>query len=58
MAKPGVGASGFVLPALLGGVVGAMLVIVATRAIPRMMSRMMSGIMAQMSDGTCTPAEM
>lgn len=58
MTKSSVGAGGIILPALLGSVAGALVVIVATRAVPRILSRMMSGMMAQMGDGACTPAEM
>jgi hypothetical protein len=50
--------TGYVLAALLGGLVVAF----ATRAIPKMMSQMMSGVMqsmmAQMREGGCDPQEM
>ncbi len=52
----------FVLTALLGAIGGGLLVTVATRAIPKMMSQMMSGqmrqMMARMKEGGCDPAEM
>jgi len=53
---------GYVLAALLGAIGGGLVVLLATRAIPKMMSQMMSGqmrkMMAQMKEGGCDPAEM
>ncbi|GEM_PF-1276365 len=53
---------GYVIAALLGALGGGLIVLVATKAIPRMMSQMMAGMMAnireQMSQCGCNPAEM
>ena len=53
---------GYVLAALLGAIGGGLVVLLATRAIPKMMSQMMSGMrqsmMAQMKASGCDPAEM
>jgi hypothetical protein len=53
---------GYVLAALAGAIGGGLLVTIATRAIPRMMSQIMSEgmgkMMAQMNEGGCSPAEM
>ena len=52
---------GYVIAALLGAIGGGIIVALATRAIPKMMSQMMSGrmqnMMAQMEEGDCDPAE-
>jgi CheY-specific phosphatase CheX len=54
--------TGYVLVALLGGIGGGLVVAFATRAIPKMMSQIMSGMMqsmmAQMREGGCDPQEM
>ena len=53
--------SGYVLAGSLGALVGGAIVLVISRALPKMMSKMMSGMMrnmmGQMSDGTCSPEE-
>lgn len=49
---------GYVLAAVLGAIGGGLIVTVATRAIPKMMSGMMRNMMAQMGEGGCSPAEM
>jgi hypothetical protein len=50
------------LAAALGALVGGAVVVIATRAIPKMMSKMMGGMMqnmtARMREGGCEPAEM
>ena len=51
----------YVLAVILGALGGGLLVALATRAIPKMMSQMMSGqmrkMMAQMKEGGCAPGE-
>ena len=53
---------GYAVAALLGAIGGGLVVALATRAIPRMMSEMMTNMMqsrmAQMETGGCSPAEM
>ena len=49
---------GYVLAILLGAIGGGLVVAVATKAIPKMMSEMMRNMMAQMGEGGCDPAEM
>lgn len=53
---------GYVLAALLGAIGGGLVVLLATRAIPKMMSQMMSGqmrkMMARMKESGCEPSEM
>jgi hypothetical protein len=53
---------GYVIAALLGALGGGLLVLVATKAIPKLMSQMMDNMMdnmrAQMSQCGCNPAEM
>ena len=57
---------GYVLAALLGAIGGGIIVMLATKAIPRMMSRMMSEMMsgmqqkmmAHMGEGGCDPRQM
>ena len=52
----------YLLAASLGALGGGVFVALATRAIPRMMSQMISGMMrnmmAQMGEAGCDPAEM
>jgi hypothetical protein len=54
--------SPYLLSALLGAIGGGILVIVATKAIPTLMTRMMTGMMqnmmAQMGACDCNPKEM
>ena len=51
----------YVLAALLGVPAGGLLVAIATRAVPRMMSGMMAGMMQNMmasaGEGGCEPAD-
>jgi CheY-specific phosphatase CheX len=53
---------GYVLAAALGAMGGGLIVALATRAIPKIASQMMSGMMrnmmAQMAADGCNPAEM
>ena len=49
---------GYVLAALLGAIGGGLVVLLATRAIPKMMSGQMSKMMARMKEGGCEPSEM
>jgi hypothetical protein len=51
-------AAGYVLVAALGALGGALLMALATRAIPKMMTGAMRSMMAQMRDGGCDPTEM
>jgi hypothetical protein len=50
-------AAGYVLAAALGALGGALLMAVATRAIPKMMAGAMRSMMAHMREGGCDPAE-
>ena len=51
-----------ILAAVLGALGGGLVVVIATRAIPKIMSQMMPGMMrnmmAHMGEGGCSPAEM
>ena len=51
-----------ILAAVLGALGGGLVVVIATRAIPKIMSQMMPAMMrnmmAQMGEGGCSPAEM
>ena len=47
-----------ILAAVLGALVGSVLILVATRAIPKIMSRMMENMMARMESGEFEPPEM
>jgi CheY-specific phosphatase CheX len=57
---------GYVLVALFGAIAGGIIVMLATKAIPKMMSRMMAEMMsgmqqkmiAQMGEGGCDPRQM
>lgn len=49
---------GYVLAAGLGAVAGGLVVALATRAVPKMMSRLMAGMMAQMAESGCDPSDM
>ena len=54
---------GYLLTAFVGAIAGGLVVAFATRAIPKMMSQMMEGmmqnVMAQMGgEGACDPSEM
>ena len=51
-------AAGYVLAAALGALGGALLMALATRAVPKMMAGTMRSMMAQMRAGGCNPAEM
>ena len=51
----------YMLLGSIGAIFGGVIVLVASRAIPRMMSKMMSGMMQNMMDGMnaegCNPSE-
>ena len=49
--------SPYILAVSLGAIGGGLLVATITRAIPKMMSKMMVGMMAEMGAGECDPAE-
>jgi hypothetical protein len=52
---------GYILAAGLGALGGGVVALLVTRALPRMMSRLMAGMMqnmiAQMREGGCSPSE-
>ena len=48
----------YVLAALLGAIGGGLVVLLATRAIPKIMSGQMRKMMARMKEGGCEPSEM
>ena len=48
---------GYVLAVILGAIGGGIVVALATKAIPKMMSEMMWNMMAQVGKGGCDPAE-
>lgn len=48
---------GYLLAVGLGAVGGGLIVAFASRAIPKMMSKMMENMIAQMAGGECDPAE-
>ena len=50
--------SGYLIAAALGAMVGGVGVAIITRAIPVMMSHMMSNMMKQMGDEGCNPEDM
>ena len=53
--------SGYLITALLGAAAGGLIIVWVTNAIPKMMRRMMAGMMtnmrAQMGAGGCKPDE-
>ena len=53
---------GYIIATVLGAVGGGLIVLLATRAIPKIMSQMMAGMMqnmmARMKEEGCNPAEM
>jgi hypothetical protein len=50
--------AGYALAVALGALGGALLMALATRAVPKMMAGMMRSMVARMRDGGCDPAEM
>lgn len=58
MKKPSSGIGGYILVGALGATAGALAVGFISRAIPAMMSRMMSNMMEQMGGEGCDPEEM
>ena len=51
------GKTGLILAALTGATLGALAVILGTRALPKMMSKVMQNMMANMSAAGCEPVE-
>jgi hypothetical protein len=51
-------AKGYIMAALLGAVGGALIVVLAAKVFPQMMSGMMGKMMEQMRQSGCSPAEM
>ena len=49
---------GYLIAAALGATVGGIGVAIFTRAIPKMMSRMMGNMMKQMGSAGCNPEDM
>ena len=53
---------GYIIATILGAVGGGLIVVLATKAIPKIMSQMMAGMMqnmmARMKEEGCNPAEM
>lgn len=49
---------GYLVAAILGALGGGLLALVATRAIPKAMSRMMRSMMEEMRRSGCDPADM
>jgi hypothetical protein len=49
---------GYILAAAFGAVVGGVVVALATRAIPKVMSGMMQTMMSRMEEAGCDPAEL
>jgi hypothetical protein len=52
------GFGGYLFAGAIGAIAGALTMVLASRAIPSMMSRMMSNMMAQMGGEGCDPEEM
>jgi hypothetical protein len=48
----------YIIASFLGAIGGGLAVAFATRAIPKMMARMMCNMMAQMGDGSLSPEDM
>jgi hypothetical protein len=48
----------YLLATLLGAVAGGLLMVVITKALPKMASQIMSGMMANMAEHGCNPVEM
>ncbi len=58
MNKPTTNRKGYLLSAALGAMGGGLFVLVATRAVPRIMSQMMCGMITQMAGEGCDPADL
>jgi hypothetical protein len=52
------GKTHYAVSVLLGAIGGGLAVALVTNAIPKMMSRMMSGMIAQMAQDGCEPTDM
>lgn len=48
---------GYILAAGLGVLAGGLVVALATRAVPKIMSRLMAGMMSQMAASGCDPSD-
>jgi hypothetical protein len=55
MLNPGAHNRGYILTALLGAIAGGLIVVVATKAFPKMMAGMMQNMMAQMREAGRDP---
>ena len=49
--------TGYVLAAILGAIGGGLVVLMLTKAIPKMMSQMMQNMMTRRRDGNIEPSE-
>lgn len=58
MSTTGFHARGYMFAAAMGGIVGGLVVALATKAIPKIGSQMMQNMMAQMREAGFSPAEM
>lgn len=48
----------YLLAAILGAIGGGLVVVLITRAIPKMMASIMRNMMSQMGEDGCTPGDM
>ena len=57
MCNTGCSARGYVLAAALGGILGGLVVALATKAVPKMGSQMIQNMMVHMREAGFNPAE-